>query len=61
MDHQAKATAGETRQQRIARARSALGAALVQMAKAEKRVYDEAPAEGEGRGTEAGQSAPSGQ
>lgn len=71
MDHQAKAATGENRQQRIAQARSAMGAALVDLAKAERARHGSnsngaGPKAAEllepaGRGTSAGQDAAGGQ
>lgn len=71
MDHKAKTAAGEDREQRIARARNALGAALVDLAKAERARHgsssnDAGPeaagaVEPTGRGTSDGQAAPWGQ
>lgn len=62
MDEQEKTEGKAARQARIDTARDGLRSALVQAAKAEKRAHDEASAaEAEGRGTEAGHSAPSGQ
>lgn len=62
MDKQVKTAMAPTRPARIEAAREGLRSALVRLAKAKTRIHGAAsPADGAGRGTEAGHCAPSGQ